>query len=118
MAGALFALRRSRQAREQGFGDSLRDHLRRRIAQLDAEVTGERRLTLVGAVAAAVCAMAISIASRRINDVAYNEDWPILLGLIFLCAFSLGHRRRRRSVQRDILPRKHRLEALLKELDA
>ena len=57
------------------------------------------------------------IASRRINGVSYNEDWPILLGLIFLCAFSLGHRRRRRALQRDILPRKRRLETLLKELD-
>ena len=47
MAGALFALRRSQQAREQGFGDSLRDHLRRRIAQLDDEATGERRLALI-----------------------------------------------------------------------
>ena len=75
------------------------------------------RLTLVGAVAAAVCGMAIYVASRRINGVAYNEDWPVLLGLIFLCAFSLGHRRRHRAVQRDVLPRKRRLEALLKELD-
>lgn len=118
MAGAMYAIRRTQAAREQDFGESLRDQLRRRIAQLDDQATRELRLTLVGAVAAAICGMAIDVASRRINDVAYNEDWPILLGLIFLCAFSLGHRRRRRSVQRDILPRKRRLEALLKELDA
>lgn len=118
MAGAMYAIRRTQAAREQDFGESLRDQLRRRIAQLDDQATRELRLTLVGAVAAAICGMAIYVASRRINDVAYNEDWPILLGLIFLCAFSLGHRRRRRSVQRDILPRKRRLEALLKELDA
>ena len=109
--------RRAQAAREQDFGESLRDQLRRRIAQLDDQATRELRLTLVGAVAAAICGMAIYVASRRINDVAYNEDWPILLGLVFLCAFSLGHRRRRRSVQRDILPRKRRLEALLKEFD-
>ena len=118
MAGAMYAIRRTQAAREQDFGESLRDQLRRRIAQLDDQATRELRLTLVGAVAAAICGMAIYVASRRINDVAYNEDWPILLGLIFLCAFSLGHRRRRRSVHRDILPRKRRLEALLKELDA
>ena len=118
MAGAMYAIRRGQATREQDFGESLRDQLRRRIAQLDDQATRELRLTLVGAVAAAVCGMAIYVASRRINDVAYNEDWPILLGLIFLCAFSLGHRRRRRSVQRDILPRKRRLEALLEELDA
>ena len=118
MAGAMYVIRRTQAAREQDFGESLRDQLRRRIAQLDYQATRELRLTLVGTVAAAICGMAIYVASRRINDVAYNEDWPILLGLLFLCAFSLGHRRRRRSVQRDILPRKRRLEALLKELDA
>jgi hypothetical protein len=67
-------------------------------------------------VAAAICGMAIYVATRRINSV--NDEWPILLGLIFLCAFSLGHKRRRRSAQLDILPRKRRLEALLQELDA
>ena len=118
MAGAMYAIRRTQAAREQDFGESLRDQLRRRLAQLDDQATRELRLTLVGAVAAAICGMAIDVASRRINDVAYNEDWPILFGLIFLCAFSWGHRRRRRSVQRDILPRKRRLETLLKELDA
>jgi hypothetical protein len=41
-----------------------------------------------------------------------------VLGLLFLVAFVSGHRRRRRSVEQDILPRKRRLEALLKELDA
>ena len=35
--GTLFARRRSQRAHEQGFGDSLRDHLRRRIAQLAKE---------------------------------------------------------------------------------
>ena len=118
MAGAMYAIRRAQAARERDFGESLRDQLRRRIAQLDDQATRELRLTLVGAVAAAICGMSIYVASRRINDMAYNEDWPILLGLIFLCACSLGHRRRRRSVQRDILPRKRRLEALLKEFDA
>jgi hypothetical protein len=118
MAGAMYAIRRTQAAREQGFGESLRDQLRRRIAQLDDQATRELRLTLVGAVAAAICGMAIYVASRRINDVAYSEDWPILLGLVCLCAFALGHRRRRRSAQRDILPRKRRLEALLQELDA
>jgi hypothetical protein len=118
MAGAMYAIRRTQAAREQDFGESLRDQLRRRIAQLDDQATRELRLTLVGAVAAAICGVAVYVASRRINDVAYSEDWPILFGLIFLCAFSLGHRRRRRSVQQDILPRKRRLEALLNELDA
>ena len=71
--------------------------------ELDGPGDEGLRLTLVGAVAAAICGMAIYVASRRINDVADNEDWPILLGLIFLVAFVSGHRRRRRSGQQDIL---------------
>ena len=116
LAGAMYAIRRSQTAREQDFGESLRDQLRRRIAQLDDQATRELRLTLVGSVAAAICGTAFYVATRRINNV--NDEWPILVGLIFLCAFSLGHKRRRRSVQLDILPSKRRLEALLKELDA
>jgi hypothetical protein len=61
VAGALLTARRSRQAREQGFGDSLRDHLRRRIAQLDNAATGERRLALIIVAATLICATAISI---------------------------------------------------------
>jgi LPXTG-motif cell wall-anchored protein len=118
MAGSMYAIRRTQVAREHGFGESLRDQLHRRIAQLDEQATREFRLTLVGAVAAAICGMAFYVAARRINDMAYSENWPMLFGLIFLGAFSLGHRRRRRSVQQVILPRKRRLEALLEELDA
>jgi hypothetical protein len=118
MAGAMYAIRRTQVARERGFGESRRDQLRCRIAQLDDQAAREFRLTLVGAVAAAICGMAIYVAARRINGAAYSEDWAILFGLMFLCAFSLGHRRRRRSVQQVILPRKRRLEALLEELDA
>jgi uncharacterized membrane protein YoaK (UPF0700 family) len=118
MAGAVFAIRRTQAAREQDFGESLRDQLGRRIAQLDDQATRELRLTLVGAVAAGICGAAVYVASRRINDVAYTEDWPVVLVLLFLAAFVSGHRRRRRSVEQDILPRKRRLEALLKEVDA
>ena len=121
MAGALFALRRSQQAREQGFGDSLRDHLRRRIAQLDAEATGERRLALTMVAAMLICATAISILAGRINHVPvpWSEIvWPspfaivLILGFFYLLLFRWMPRERQQNV-----PRKRQLEALLKELD-
>jgi len=121
LAGALFVARRSRQAREQGFGDSLRDHLRRRIAQLDAEATGERRMGLTIVVTMLICAMAISIVSYRIKHVPvpWSEIvWPpplsiiLVLGFYYLLFFRWIPRERQRN-----LSRKRQLEALLKELD-
>ena len=122
IAGALFALRRSHQAREQGFGDSLRDHLRRRIAHLDAEVTGERRLALTMVAATLICATAISIVSGRIQHVPVPWSETIspspfaivlILGFLYLLLFRRMPREREQNVQR-----KRQLEALLKELDA
>ena len=122
VAWTLFALRRSQRAREQGFGDSLRDHLRRRLAQLDAEATGERRLALTTLVGGVMCVFAIPIAQERIAHVPvpYSEmDWPsptwTVLIVVLLCLelFRWGPRRWRRKN----LPRKRQLEALLKELD-
>jgi hypothetical protein len=121
IAVALFALRRSRQAREQGFGDSLRDHLRRRIAQLDAEATGERRLSLTMVAAMLICATAISIVSGRIQHVPvpWSEIvWPspfkivLIFGFFYLLLFRWIPRGRQHNLQR-----KRQLEALLKELD-
>lgn len=121
LAGALFAARRTRQAREQGFGDSLRDHLRRRIAQLDAEAAGERRLVLTMVVTMLICATAISILAGRIRHVPvpWNEIvWPspfkivLILGFLYLLFFRWMPREWQRS-----LSRKRQLETLLKELD-
>ena len=44
LTGAMFSLIRTRQMREQGFGGSLRDHLRRRLAQLDDRARIETRV--------------------------------------------------------------------------
>jgi hypothetical protein len=118
----VFALRRSQQAREQGFGDSLRDHLRRRLAQLDAEAGGERRIALITLAAGLICVFAIPIAQFRSADVPvpYSEmalpspTWTVLI-VVLLCLelFRWAPRRQRRKN----LPRKRQLEALLKELD-
>lgn len=117
MAGGMYAIHRLQTARDKGFGESLRDQLRQRIAQLDDAATKERRLTRITVAATLICGIAIYVAARRVNDVAYTDDWPVALILIFLAAILVGIRRRRRAVQQDILPRKARLEALLTELD-
>jgi MFS family permease len=121
VAWTLFALRRSQQARDHGFGDSLRDHLRGRIAQID-DATRERRLALITLAAGLTCAVAISVAQSRIAHVPvpYGEmDWPspfwtvLILGLLCLELFWWAPHRERRKA----LPRRRQLEALLKELD-
>jgi cytochrome c-type biogenesis protein CcmH/NrfF len=121
LAGTLFVARRSRQAREQGFGDSLRDHLRRRIAELDAEATGERRLGLTMVATMLICVTAISILEGRIRHVPvpWSEIvWPspfsivLILGFLYLLFFRWMPRERQQK-----LSRKRQLEALLKELD-
>jgi MFS family permease len=120
VAGALLTARRSRQARERGFGDSLRDHLRRRIAQLDTAATGERRLMLITVAAMLICATAIVMVSYRISHVPvpWSEIvWPspflivLVFGFLYLLFFRWIPREQRN------LSRKRQLEALLKELD-
>ena len=122
VAWTLFALRRSRLARERAFGDSLRDHLRRRIAELDHDATGGRRLALITAAAGLICAWAIPIVEKRIRHVPipYDQfDWsPLPIVLIFafiylssMWGWSYGRDRRK------YVARKRELEALLKELD-
>jgi hypothetical protein len=121
LAGAVFALRRSHRARERGFGDSLRDHLRRRIAQLDDEATIEHRLELVAAVAAFSAAVAISIVTDRIkhvpvpwSDIVRPSPFPVvlILGFFYVLLFRWLPRERQHH-----LSRKRQLEALLNELD-
>jgi hypothetical protein len=119
LVGAMLALLRIRQAREQGFGDSLRDHLRRRLAQLDDEATGESRVAFITLVAGLIFMWAIPTASERFNDVPWSEIYlpsPLVIILIlgFLCW--VFFRSMPRSRQRT-LSRKRQLEALLKQLD-
>ena len=119
LAGTLFVARRSRQAREQGFGDSLRDHLRRRIAELDAEATGERRLGLTMVATMLICATAITLLSGRISHVPvpWSEMiWPSPFKIVLILGFFYLLSRRSAPRERN-LSRKRQLEALLKELD-
>ena len=119
---ALSVSRRAQALREQRFGDSLRDQLGRRIAQLDYEATNGSRLATVILIAVFVGVTAILLASMRVNSEPNEpfDDWPVIVGLILVSAITSvgGIWAQRQSVKRALLPRKHRLEAVLKELDA
>jgi uncharacterized membrane protein YqjE len=118
---AMYVNHRAQSRREQSFGESLRDQLRRNIAQLDHEVTNARRtgvlvMVLMGGIAPAV----ILLLGWRVNGKSISDDGYMLVTMIILCVWAVasGVWQLRRSVQKDILPRKRRVEALLKELDA
>jgi hypothetical protein len=121
---ALYVSRRAQTLREQRFGESLRDQLARRMTQLDYQATSGVRLAnvLVTALPPFVCATAILLAGMRVNSEPNEpfDDWVAIAGGIFVCASTSLYSvwEQRRSVERDLLPRKHRLESLLKELDA
>jgi RNA polymerase sigma-70 factor, ECF subfamily len=118
---ALYVSRRAQSLRERRYGDSLRDQLGRRIAQLEYEATTGSRVALVLLIAIFVSVTAFLLATMQMNSEPNTpfEGWPMFVGLILTSAFSsvAGVWAQCRSVTRDLLPRKHRLEGLLKELD-
>ena len=119
--GAMYVSRRGQARREQRFGESLRDQLNRRIAQLDDQAT-RARLTneLVLVAMGGICPMALVLLGLRINQMSFGDNRFLVVGMTLMCAVSIagGIWTVRRAVEQDILPRKRRLEALLKELDA
>jgi uncharacterized membrane protein HdeD (DUF308 family) len=121
MGFALYVTRRAQAQREQRFGESLRDQLGRHIAQLDYQATRAVRLASVLVIAIFVGATAILLASMRVNSEPNEpfDDWESVASGILVCVFGsvVSVWAARHSVKRDVLPRKQRLEALLKELD-
>jgi cytochrome bd-type quinol oxidase subunit 2 len=119
--GAMYVSHRAQALREQRFGESLRDQLDRSIAQLDYQATSVVRVAnvLATALPPVVCATAIILAGWRVNNEPFRTEWVWIASTIFVCALGsvAGVWEQRRSLQRDLLPRKRRLEALLKELD-
>jgi hypothetical protein len=121
MSVALYMRRRVQALREQRFGDSLRDQVGRRIAQLDDLVTTQSRHGRMLFLAIFVVGLASVIAGRRVNmePTEAFTGWLAILRviLVFTIIWVVGRRAARRRMNQDVLPRKQRLEALLKELD-
>jgi len=117
--GAMYVGPQAQAWREPRFGESLRDQLNRSIAQLDVRATIARE-TLVSVLLWGICPTAILLLIHRINDKSISDDSYMLVTLIFILAWSVASSVwwYRRRLQRDVLPRKRRLEGLLKELDA
>lgn len=116
LAGVTMYLSHRAQARrEQRFGESLRDQIHRRIAQLDDVVTSARRGSMNLVLMGGVCPLAILHLGMRVNHKTLGDVSWVPIILLILC-FAAGLRALRRSVPRAI-SRKRELEALLKELD-
>ena len=118
--GAMYMGHRAQARREQDFGESLRDQLNRCIVQLDDAATRAHRTSVLVLVAmGAICPTAIIFLGYRINQKSISDDGGMPIPMILTCVWlvATGIWQLRRSVQQDILPRKRRLEALLKELD-
>ena len=120
LAGAaMYVGDRAQVRREQCFGESLRDQLNRRIAQLDDRAT-IARATLVSVLLGGVGGIAILLLGYRVNEKPFSDDGYLLFSMIVTCVVlpvAAGVWEIRRQA-RDLLPRKARLEALLKEIDA
>jgi len=117
--GAMYVGHRAQARLEQRFGESLRDQLNRRIAQFDDRAT-IARATLVTVLLGGIGGIAILLLGYRVNQKPLSDDGYLLVSMILMCVVlpvTTGvwtiHRQ-----AREMLPRKHRLEALLKELDA
>lgn len=125
--GFLRTSNRAQARREEKFGESLRDQLERRIAQLDFQANRIRSLThhLFTNVPALVWSVAFFFAIMRINEKPFSDAWTNpkvwvvwVSSLVLASGFvAASIWMQRRWVQRDLLPRKRRLETLLKELD-
>jgi hypothetical protein len=117
--GAMYVGHRAQTRHEQRFGESLRDQLNRRIAQLDDRAT-MASATLVTVLLGGIGGIAILLLGYRINQKPFSDDGYMLFSTILLCVVlpvAHGVWAIRRQA-RDVLPRRRRLEALLKELDA
>ncbi|MEO7190954.1 MAG: hypothetical protein ABI051_07845 [Vicinamibacterales bacterium] len=117
---AIYVRHRAQALSEQRFGESLRDQLKRRIAQLYHQATTlHRTLILVVVLLAGICPTALSLALFRLNEKSISDDGYMIVWLSLLPVYGVALgvwslRQQRRDV---VLPHKRRLEALLKELD-
>jgi hypothetical protein len=113
--GIMYASHRAQVRREQGFGNSLRDQINRRIAQVDGVVAGARRRAVSFVLMGAICPLAILHFGMRINHKSLSDVSVVPVALVVLC-FVSGARSLRRSVH-QAAARKLHLKDLLAELD-
>jgi hypothetical protein len=115
--GTMYVGHRAQVRREQRYGESLRDQLNRRIAQLDDRAT-LARATLVSVLLGGG-SLPILYFGYRVNQKSFSDDAYTLVGTILACVVLpvVSGILTTRHQARDVLPRKQRLEALLKELD-
>jgi hypothetical protein len=120
----VYLRQRAQAVREQHFGDSLRDQINRQLAQLDylALYAGKLPNLIAFLLLPIVCAFAIILASGRIHGRSFSDVW-MLIPIVFMIGWTIlcvggTFLWLRRVTERKTLPRKRRLEALLKELDA
>ncbi|MDA1277236.1 MAG: hypothetical protein O2960_24765 [Verrucomicrobia bacterium] len=117
--GAMYVGHRARAQREQRFGESLRDQLNRRIAQLYDRATNTCA-SLVSVLLGGIGGTAIILLGYRVNEKAFSENGFTLVSTILMCVVlpvAAGVWEARRQARDVVLPHKRRLEALLKELD-
>ena len=118
-AGAMFVGHRAQTKREERFGDSLRDQLTRRIAQLD-----DREMVTRAAIASVLLGgigpIAIILLGYRINEISLSENGLMLCCTIMMCVVwpVMAGVWAIRNQGKEVLAIKHRLEELLKELDS
>jgi hypothetical protein len=119
MGGAMYVRHRAQALREQSFGESLRDQLNRSIAQLDYQATTlHRTLMLVVVLLAGICPIALTLAVARLNEKSFSDGEFMIPWLSSVYGVGLSVWALRRHTRNVVLPRKRRLEELLKELDS
>ena len=120
--GMMRVRHRAQAVREQRFGDSLRDQINRQLAQLDYRATMSRLASLLGSLLLPIVVAFTTILARwRSDGRSFSDPW-LSVPIVFMICWSIlcvggTFWWARRVVQRKTLPRKRRLEALLKELD-
>lgn len=115
-------LSRRRQARrERHFGASLRDQAARHLVQLDYQATRVFRLdnVLKDQIPPFIAGVMLVLAGWRVNNEPFRTQWHWIVGGILFMAVISGVTvwLQRRRARQELLPRKRRLEALLKDLD-
>ncbi len=108
---------RARAKREQRFGESLREQLNRRMAQLDDRTTVAPVMLFM--VLLGLLPMAFILLSLRVNQKSISDNMSLVVSMVLICIWCVvaavwDMRRQKRDV---VLPLKRQLEALMKEID-